>query len=90
MTRWLAAARAPQTRLTKPTELTNPQSSEVLSVLSVLSGHPEVMLDLWEERAAVREYEGEEPRVQAEHNAARAMGLTLEEIYALRSATRPD
>ncbi len=82
MTLWLRAAREGIAALTKPTQPTEPQAHrtprEVLSVKSVLSAarlaavraNP-ALLDAWEERAAIREYDGGETREQAEWGALR-------------------
>lgn len=82
MTRWLRAARGESEALTKPTELTEPRSEgagpPVLSVKSVLSGGVlgeaddlACLVGDWEERAAIREYEGGQAREVAEREAAR-------------------
>ena len=87
MTRWLRAARGESEALTKPTELTEPRpewaKNGVLSVKSVLSGgesgEPDDLAYLigdWEERAAIREYDGGQTREVAEWMAATAM-LTM-------------
>ena len=93
MTRWLRAAQEGPGALTKPTELTKPlgvgAAQRVLSVLSVLSGGGEAaggatgddlhdLLDAWEERAAIREYDGGQTREEAERDAAREVGLNID------------
>ena len=86
MTRWLRAARGESEALTKPTELTEPRSvggnPPVLSVKSVLSGgdsdeadDPACLIGDWEERAAIREYDGGQTRGVAEREAAREVAL---------------
>lgn len=93
MTRWLAAAREGLGALTKPTKPTEPPvggtDREVLSVLSVLSGRGEAVAgltdearqdlrDAWEERAAIREYDGGQTREEAELEASRELALDVE------------
>lgn len=88
MTRWLHVARGAQSPATKPTELTKPQdpyhTEGVLSVKSVLSegeapdpAQLALILDLWEERAAIREYDAGQGRAEAEAYAAGEIGLPL-------------
>lgn len=71
----------------------------VLSVESVLSGkgypvvvpeaapvNPDTRRELWddwEERAAIREYDGGQPREVAEREAAREVGLSVREFDGL-------
>ena len=94
MTRWLQAARVRQSPETKPTELTKPQTSPrpegVLSVKSVLSEgvQPDpaqlaLLLDRWEERAAIREFEAGQTRANAEAAAAREVGLSLAGLHQI-------
>ena len=86
MTRWLMASREGLGAPTKPTELTKPAvkgtGPEVLSVKSVLSGWLREehglcgeglndLLDAWEERAAIRQYDAGQTREEAEWAAAR-------------------
>lgn len=87
MTRWLRAAREGVASLTKPTELTEHQQTsphtEVLSVKSVLSIGAEIntgIVDAWEERAAIREFDGGQSRKDAERDAARDIGLQQADI----------
>lgn len=92
MTRWLLAAREGLGTGTKPTQPTKPapegRPDEVLSVKSVLSEEGEVgsglpqdlcgdLLDAWEERAAIREYDGAQTRGEAERGALRELGLAV-------------
>lgn len=95
MSRWLRAAREGPSALTKPTEPTEPLSvppvGEVLSVLSVLSGGGEGesesltdRLAAWEERAAIREYDGGQSREVAEREAAREVRVMLAELERSR------
>lgn len=82
MTRWLRAARGESEALTKPPELTEPRpegaKNGVLSVKSVLSGGDSgeaedlaCLIGDWEERAAIREYDGGQVRKIVEREAAR-------------------
>jgi len=105
MSRWLAAAglkpHPPSDPVPKPTEPTKPSPDPVLSVSSVLSKGVEApkptaaddAFDRNEERAAIREFDGAQPREAAEAaalaEAAQAAGTTPE---ALRRnwATHPD
>lgn len=88
MTRWLRAAQGGLGPLTKPTELTKPTQAKpepgVLSVKSVLSegagpeqgpaqSLPDDLLDQWQERAAIREFDGGQSREEAEQGATREL-----------------
>lgn len=99
MTRWLRAAQVGLSGLTKPTELTEPPQAgpapKVLSVKSVLSeggeavwaaeGRPSRdLVDAWEERAAIREFDGGQSREDAERAAARDLGVS---VTKMRDAT---
>jgi len=94
MTVWLNVARKGPRALA---ELTKPQSSQpdrdVLSVKSVLSyeGHPTTadIFDLWEERAAIREYDGGQSRESAERDAAKRLGVPLSEVRAKSRRSKP-
>lgn len=101
MTRWLQAARGAQPPATQPTELTKPpdlpRPEGDLSVKSVLSegAKPDpaqmaLILDLWSERAAIREYEAGQSRSEAEARAARELGLPLAQLRQIaREAQGP-
>lgn len=91
MTRWLQAAKRASEAGTKLTKPTKPHCSEVLSVKSVLSrgGNApapamtpeELARDIFEERAAIREFDGGQDRETAERaawaEARRAAGITV-------------
>jgi hypothetical protein len=91
MTRWLQAAQRASEAGTKPTKLTEPSPEGVLSEKSVLSegvrADPvpemtpdELARDIFEERAAIREFDGGQTRAEAERaawpEARRAAGIT--------------
>jgi len=91
MTRWLRAAREGIEALTKPTELTEHPpilpNTEVLSVKSVLSIGGEInteIVDAWEERAAIREFDGGQSRKDAECDAASDIGLQQADLDLLQ------
>lgn len=106
MTRWLQAAQRASEAGTKPTKLTEPSPEGVLSEKSVLSegvkadpvpDDPEALArDLYEERAAIREYDGGQDRPEAEHaawiEARRAAGITALDDWRTRAddVTNPD
>jgi len=106
MTRWLAAARAVKEAGTKLTEPPKPLRGEVSSVLSVLSEGempkatppmrpPEQLSrDLYEERAAIREYDGAQDRAEAEaaawKEAVRAPGITALDEWRQGSTKNPN
>lgn len=108
MTRWLHAAQRASEAGTKLTKLTEPPSIEVLSEKSVLSGgetpltrDPEITpddlaRDLYEERAAIREFDGGQDRAEAERaawiEARRAAGITALDDWRARAddVTNPD
>jgi len=86
MTRWLQAAQRASEVRTKPTKPTKPSPEGVLSEKSVLSRGendltPEALArDLYEERAAIRQFDGGQDRETAERaawsEARRAAGIT--------------
>mgnify|MGYP007028113788 CR=1 FL=1 len=98
MSVWLDAARRGPGAMTKLTKPTKPKpgsevEAEVLSVKSVLSEGVELtpsdLFDLWEERAAILQFDAGMRRERAESEAARRLGLTLPEMQALvESATK--
>lgn len=96
MSVWLDAARqgpGAMTKLTKPTkpksgrEASPGVSGEVLSVKSVLSEGvrlaPSDLFELWEERAAILQFDAGMCRERAESEAARRLGLALSETQTL-------
>ncbi|WP_226550778.1 hypothetical protein [Celeribacter naphthalenivorans] len=92
MSIWLDAARQGPGAMTKLTKPTKPQSGpgasgEVLSVKSVLSEGGELtpsdLFDLWEERAAILQFDAGMSRERAEREAARRLGLSLRAMQTL-------
>lgn len=91
MTRWLEAAQRASEAGTKPTKLTEPSPEGVLSEKSVLSrgGNAfapemtpaELARDAFEERAAIRQFDGGQSRAGAERaawaEARRVAGITV-------------
>ncbi len=106
MTRWLQAARRESVAGTKPTKPTEPSPERVLSEKSVLSGGEklpapemtpaELARDLYEERAAIREFDGGQDRAEAEREAwieaRRAAGITALDEWRRRAddVTNPE
>ncbi|WP_066705370.1 hypothetical protein [Celeribacter ethanolicus] len=96
MSVWLDAARqgpGAMTKLTKPTKLKSGRAAgpgvpgEVLSVKSVLSEGvrlaPSDQFDLWEEGAAILQFDAGMSRERAESEAARRLGLSLFDMQTL-------
>ena len=98
MTRWLDAAKQATGAGNLPKQPKQPPAPEVNSVNSVLSGGgipPDAAddaLNRYEERAAIREYDGAQARAEAEAatiETARAAGMAPDALQALWAA-HPD
>ncbi len=93
MSVWLEAARQGPGAMTKLTKPTKPQpgsevETEVLSVKSVLSEGvrlaPSDLYELWEERAAILQFDAGMSRDRAESEAAKRHGLSPVHIREFR------
>lgn len=99
MSRWLRAAQGIPEPATKPTKPTQPAPTppgaterDVLSVKSVLSAGVIPDPDIFEERAAIHEFDAGMTRAEAEDMAARAQGFEDAAAYfaALAEMAPPD